>query len=554
RRSACSAVTQPSTVIALASPMLNSITTPKMANPVALASIAGPPTWDSEDSTAVAATPTTRHRPRSAYTACRYPVNAKNPYSGLRTTSTAMSPMRTTKYTVIRPRRDSHCGCSVTIHSIHAAANPATANVPGSGGPGSTGATTHASTVETASAAYGTYRMIPSSRRSHASSSILHLLPAEQPRRRQPTYHHVRRQYRHLPGMRPGAAGRVAQRLLARAERGEVADAAQDCGHRLPGYPEAGEEHHGEEQHGTDGVAGLAARSEGGDHQTDREQRRRRQRKRASEARPRYRYREKATGHGQHQPDRDECHEQVGDQLGGEQLARRHRRGRHPPQDALLPVVREHGRGELQRQHRQHERDGDGRVQVHDPQPPDTLLRIAEPGHVAEDADEQRRERDREEHHQRFAQEQAELGAEQGVHAWSPRVRARNASSRLACSTRRSAAMIWWRASTEVTACSTFPVPVTTTWSPRRPTPVTSGRSASSLSGSGAEGRNRIRCSVLTRATRPAGVSQATIRPRSMTASRSHSRSASSMKWVTSTTVTPRPRMSSMSCQVSRRA
>ena len=48
-----------------------------------------------------------------------------------------------------------------------------------------------------------------------------------------------------------------------------------------------------------------------------------------------------------------------------------------------------------------------------------------------------------------------------------------------------------------------------------------------------------MRCSGAARDTNPAGVSSATTRPASMTAMRSQSRSASSMKCVTSTTVTP---------------
>ena len=46
----------------------------------------------------------------------------------------------------------------------------------------------------------------------------------------------------------------------------------------------------------------------------------------------------------------------------------------------------------------------------------------------------------------------------------------------------------------------------------------------------------------------------ATTLPASMSATRSQSRSASSMKWVTSTIVTPRSLMPSISSQVSRRA
>ena len=49
-------------------------------------------------------------------------------------------------------------------------------------------------------------------------------------------------------------------------------------------------------------------------------------------------------------------------------------------------------------------------------------------------------------------------------------------------------------------------------------------------------------------------VSSAATRPLSISATRSHSRSASSMKWVTRTIVTPRSRTPSMSSQASRRA
>src|SRR5690606_968539 len=52
-------------------------------------------------------------------------------------------------------------------------------------------------------------------------------------------------------------------------------------------------------------------------------------------------------------------------------------------------------------------------------------------------------------------------------------------------------------------------------------------------------------------AIKAAGVSRATSRPDAMTASRSQSRSASSMKCVTSTTVTPRSRTARMRSQVS---
>ena len=58
-----------------------------------------------------------------------------------------------------------------------------------------------------------------------------------------------------------------------------------------------------------------------------------------------------------------------------------------------------------------------------------------------------------------------------------------------------------------------------------------------------ADGRNRIRCSAGRVTPGRQGCRCATTRPESITASRSHRRSASSMKWVTSTTVTPRSRI-----------
>ena len=97
-------------------------------------------------------------------------------------------------------------------------------------------------------------------------------------------------------------------------------------------------------------------------------------------------------------------------------------------------------------------------------------------------------------------------------------------------------------------------MPVTTSWPPARSTEVTSGSAASTAWSRGADGRNRIRCRSSTLATSPAGESSATRRPESITASRSQSRSASSMKCVTSTIVTPRSRIPSMRSHASRRA
>jgi hypothetical protein len=114
--------------------------------------------------------------------------------------------------------------------------------------------------------------------------------------------------------------------------------------------------------------------------------------------------------------------------------------------------------------------------------------------------------------------------------------------------------MIWLTASTEVTACSRLPVPITSSWAPCLLTARTSGSAVSTASSIGAEGRKRRRCSVSMPEISPAGVSSATTWPWSITASRSQRRSASSMKWVTSRIVTPEARIDSIRSQVSRRA
>jgi len=88
----------------------------------------------------------------------------------------------------------------------------------------------------------------------------------------------------------------------------------------------------------------------------------------------------------------------------------------------------------------------------------------------------------------------------------------------------------------------------------REPHGVASRYLNGSASSNGTDGRNWIRCPASTRPASPAGVSMATTLPVSISATRSQSRSASSMKWVTRTIVTPRSRTPSISSQVSRRA
>ena len=108
--------------------------------------------------------------------------------------------------------------------------------------------------------------------------------------------------------------------------------------------------------------------------------------------------------------------------------------------------------------------------------------------------------------------------------------------------------------STVMTACRASLFPVTVNWAPSRRTADTSGSLASRASSSGAEARNRMYCSPPTRLASPDGVSVAITRPLSITATRSHSRSASSMKCVTSTIVTPVARISEIRPHTSRRA
>ena len=76
-----------------------------------------------------------------------------------------------------------------------------------------------------------------------------------------------------------------------------------------------------------------------------------------------------------------------------------------------------------------------------------------------------------------------------------------------------SAATIRRRASSEVTALSSSPPPGDLDRRPVARTESTSGRACSTASSIGADGRNRIRCSPASPATRPAGVSIATTRP-----------------------------------------
>ena len=98
------------------------------------------------------------------------------------------------------------------------------------------------------------------------------------------------------------------------------------------------------------------------------------------------------------------------------------------------------------------------------------------------------------------------------------------------------------------------PVPVTITWLPERVTAVTPGTSSISPAGITPTGRNRIRCSLPELVISAVGVSSATIRPRSRIATRSQSSSTSSIRWLTSTTVTPLSRTRRTRSQVCRRA
>ena len=134
-------------------------------------------------------------------------------------------------------------------------------------------------------------------------------------------------------------------------------------------------------------------------------------------------------------------------------------------------------------------------------------------------------------------------------------VRAMKASSRFACSTRRSLATICVPGQDRGDGLDQVAGAGHDDVGPARSTLLTSGRSVSSPSSIGTrwpepeallrvDHRRRCRPACRARSTRPS--------PK--TATRSASRSASSMRWVTSRTVTPRSRIDSMSCHVSRRA
>src|SRR5205814_1915297 len=132
--------------------------------------------------------------------------------------------------------------------------------------------------------------------------------------------------------------------------------------------------------------------------------------------------------------------------------------------------------------------------------------RLVEEGNAADDDHQQQRQAHAEDDPEPLAREQLQLGESEPPEGRTPfgrgqgcdgnghfrvplvqfrassecsgcrPVSARNASSRLAWSTRSWWATIWLRASTEVTAFSALSLPVTTTTSPLRMTWVTSGR------------------------------------------------------------------------------
>src|SRR5690606_21669141 len=282
-------------------------------------------------------------------------------------------------------------------------------------------------------------------------------------------------------------------------------------------------------------------------------------------------------GHAEDEPAEGEG-EQRGDQgaaaehqhLRGQQRGGPDRGGGHAPQDALFAVAGEGLRHALEAGDEHAEQDGDGDVQVDRAQSAEVRVGVAEGGDGAEDAEQQGGEEHDPEEVAGLAAEQADLGAqdggveEGGGHAESSSVgpdgaaapdasgvpvRPRKASSSVAAVTSS-----WWAATRMRASRLMTAVPASVTRSSRCAAEARPGSAARSASSSGADGVKLMTVAPAERRMSPAGVSRAATRPRSITAIRSQSRWASSMKWVTSRTVTPPARTSSMSRQVSRRA
>src|SRR5690606_27617867 len=211
----------------------------------------------------------------------------------------------------------------------------------------------------------------------------------------------------------------------------------------------------------------------------------------------------------------------------------------------------QHGEGRRQQGEQDHL---GGQLGVHEPLPAEFRAGLPQRGDLPQDQQQPDGQHQGDRGGEPVPREQLGLDDEDLLHASFFPVSARKASSSDACSIRRSLGTIRSSASARVMAGARLPVPVTTTWPPVRLTSVTSGRDVSRESATGEDGRNRTVCVPPTRATSPAGESMAATRPESISAIRSQSRSASSMKWVTSTIVTPESRTGSISSQVSRRA
>src|ERR1035441_6546060 len=399
-------------------------------------------------------------------------------------------------------------------------------------------------------------------------------------------------------GGRELALHRVLERFRRRPERGVIADALKHARHVLTRQPHASEEQERVKHAGSDGAGGGPAPGGCRDRQPDGEQRGGGEhdgqhqcagvfRGVQPEGRDAHDHDDEQRGHGDAELD---------DELGGQQPGRGHRRGRKPAQDPLVTVRDKRGRQAYEPENRDHEGNDDRDVHGEQAETSEAGLGLVEAGQLAEDDQQHLRNRDTEAKAGRRPQGEpglvADYRAERGprcrfrqqrlgverlgvqrprvrslrpwhcvrVHARIPSscrcrpVSLTKASSRVEESSSTSWAVTPAAARVRITTLTSSPVPLTMTREPLRLTVRTSGRSVRRWSAKGAEGTNRTVFPPRTRAASPAGLSSVARCPASMRATRSHSRSASSMKCVTRRIVTPRSRTPSMRFQVSRRA
>src|SRR5580698_674660 len=401
------------------------------------------------------------------------------------------------------------------------------------------------------------------------------------------------------------ALPRVLDRFHRRPERGEVADLLERARHELTRKPHAGEEQHRVERRGPDRAGGDTAPGYRRDTQPDGEHRGDGEHDRQHQGTGVFRDVDPEGRDARHDQDeqRGDGGAEGDDELGGQHPGRWHRRGREPAQDPLVPVGDQRAGQADERDYRDHHGNEDRHVHVERGQPAEVGLGLMEARYLVEDDQEQHRKPGAEDQagrqppgepdlvaddlaerrvRRRFRQQRpgqpdrrerclGELGLRGLDLGLRPRQRVRvhagipsscrcrpvsftNASSRDEVSSCTSRAVTPAVARVRITVLTSSPVPVTTTCEPLRVRLPTSGSSVRRRSSKGAEGTNRMLFPPLARAARPAGLSSATTWPASIRATRSHSRSASSMKCVTSRIVTPRFRTLSIRFQVSRRA